>query len=91
MTVRVKRRFLRRSGPLSCKQVVEVLQAYLDGELDDLDVPDVDAHLDACAHCGLEAAIYERIKAALAAPAAGPVDPDAIERLRRFAEDLPDR
>ena len=63
-------------------------QGYLDGELDDADAPLVQAHLDACRRCGLEASAYDRIKAALAQPMPEEVDPEAIERLRSFGERL---
>ena len=87
--MRLKRRFWRRNTTeLNCKEVGQVLQAFLDGELDDADAPLVAAHLDDCRMCGLESASYDRIKAALAQPMPEGADPEAIERLRAFGRDL---
>jgi anti-sigma factor RsiW len=77
-------RFARRAG-ISCARVHELVQSYLDGELDD--GPERDrliAHLDLCEHCGVEAEVLARIKASLKTP----VPPDAVERLTRFASSL---
>jgi anti-sigma factor RsiW len=70
-----------------------VLQQYLDGELDAATAPLVEAHLELCRRCGLEAAIYSDVKHALAQR----VDPpeDSLVRLRAFATriargDVPD-
>jgi anti-sigma factor RsiW len=73
---------------MTCAEVAEVLQTYLDGELEASDRPAVAAHLQACRRCGLEEAVYERIKVALARPSDEEVDPAVIERLRRFGSDL---
>ena len=80
----------RRRGadqrPLNCKQVARVLQAYLNGDLDELDTRRVTAHLEDCRRCGLEVATIREIKRALAGryePA-----PEAVARLRAFCEDL---
>ena len=73
-----------------CHRVAKALQAWLDGESDDLTVEMVATHLEMCLKCGLEANTYRAIKAAtLAATSAPtPVDPDAVERLRHFASGL---
>ena len=75
-----------------CRQVAQVLQAYLDGELDPDTAHMVHDHLEECRRCGLEASTYRAIKSAIpiAEATATPVevDPQAIERLRRFAENL---
>ncbi len=79
---------LRRKAGISCDRVQELVQAYLDGELEA--GPERDrliAHLDRCRPCGVEAATYERIKASLA-PAP---PPDSLERLTRFAASIPGR
>ena len=85
----LKRRFWRQSSTaLNCREVGRVLQGYLDGHLADADATLVAAHLDECRDCGLEAAAYERIKAALAHPMPEGADPEAIQRLRQFGQDL---
>lgn len=75
-----------------CRQVARVLQGYLDGEVDPNTAHLVHDHLEACRRCGLEASTYRAIKTAIpiAATTAAPVtvDPQAVDRLRRFAEDL---
>jgi anti-sigma factor (TIGR02949 family) len=68
-----------------CHEVGRVLQAYLDGEVDEATARRVAPHLDACRRCGLEAEVYENIKTALASHAPR-VDPATIERLRRFGD-----
>ncbi len=78
---------LSRSG---CLRVTRVLQAYLDGEVDEATSAMVATHLEECRRCGLEASTYRAIKVAIteAGPDVAPVDANAVERLRRFAEDL---
>ena len=80
--------FRRRSaGPMSCAQVAELLQTYLDGELDTMRTSALHAHLEDCVRCGLEAAAYERIKACLALR--GAIEDDgSLVRLRQFAAQL---
>ena len=87
--MKLKRAFWRKGNPeLSCKEVGQVLQGYLDGELADEDAPLVAAHLEKCRMCGLEEASYARIKAALAQPMPEGADPEAIDRLRSFGQGL---
>ena len=78
---------LSRSG---CLRVTRVLQSYLDGEVDEATSGIVAKHLEQCRRCGLEASTYRAIKSAITetGPDMAPVDAEAIERLRRFAEDL---
>jgi hypothetical protein len=73
---------------LTCEQVAEVLQSYLDEELDDHELSRrVSAHLDDCRRCGIEADTYATIKASLARRA-DPVDAERLARLRAFGEGL---
>ena len=77
---------LRRKAGISCARVQDLVQSYLDGELDD--GPERDrliAHLDMCRLCGVEAETYERIKASLAAA----TPPESVDRLTRFAATIP--
>lgn len=71
----------------SCMRTMRILQTYLDGGLDDLTARRVAAHLEECRRCGLESSVYREIKAALRANNR-PVDPQALDRLRRFGEQL---
>ncbi len=71
----------------SCLEVARVLQAYLDGEVDERTTRRVRRHLEVCRRCGLEATTYAEIKRALE-HRREPVPDDTRERLRRFAEEL---
>ncbi|MDA8056891.1 MAG: zf-HC2 domain-containing protein [Actinomycetota bacterium] len=66
---------------------MRVLQSYLDGALDEVAARRVAEHLEDCRRCGLEAEVYQEIKAALG-EGDRTVDPRAVERLRRFGEQL---
>ena len=72
---------------MSCRQVGEVLQAYLDCEVDDLTTRRIAHHLKDCRRCGMELAVYQEIKATLARHG-GAVDGDALDRLRSFGDRL---
>lgn len=75
-----------RRRRLSCRQVGEMLQSYLDAELDDLSTRRITNHLDDCRRCGMEHAVYRSIKTSLQRE--GDVDREALARLRRFSEQL---
>lgn len=75
---------LRRKAGISCARVQDLVQAYLDGELEGPDRDRLAAHLDRCRPCGVEVSTYERIKASLAAP----VPPEVVERLNHFAASI---
>jgi anti-sigma factor RsiW len=83
------RRFGRRRDPdaLTCHEAAKILQAYLDGELDDIGARRVSAHLEVCRRCGLDLEVYTVIKAALRRRTVGD-DDLAVRRLRSFADDL---
>ena len=74
----------RLAMKMSCAEVGAVLQQYLDGALAADTVPLVEAPLEMCRRCGLEASIYADVKHALAHR----VDPpeDSLVRLRAFGE-----
>lgn len=82
--------WLRRRDPaerrLNCMQAARVLQAYLDGESDEVTARRVAAHLEDCRRCGLQADTYRKIKEALSRREAP--DGDAVDRLRAFGESL---
>lgn len=78
---------LRRKAGISCARVQDLVQSYLDGELED--GPEREcliAHLEMCRLCGVEAETYERIKASLAADP----PPGSVDRLIQFAASIPD-
>lgn len=74
----------------SCREVGRVLQSYLDGEVDALTARRVGRHLEQCRRCGLEGEAYTQIKQSLARRHGGSVDPEAVARLRGFAQQLAD-
>ncbi len=77
----------RSPGGIDCHEVGELLQQYLDGHIDLERAGRIEAHLEACRRCGLEADTYERIKATLASHR--PEMPaESIDRLRSFGESL---
>ncbi|MGW0733127.1 anti-sigma factor family protein [Streptomyces sp. NPDC002851] len=71
---------------MSCRQVAKVLQSYLDGETDELTARRVAEHVEYCHRCGLEVAVYQEIKHALARHDIA--DPAVVSRLRDFGEAL---
>jgi anti-sigma factor RsiW len=72
---------------MDCQQVGELLQHYLDDELDETRVARIVEHLDDCRRCGLEVEAYEQIKSSLASRRAE-VPADSVERLREFGRRL---
>ncbi len=72
---------------LSCTDVLEVLQSYLDGETEADVARQVAAHLDDCDHCDRESDVYVRIKTSLANKRRT-TDPEVLAALTRFGEDL---
>lgn len=74
-------------GGMSCHQVGEVLQHYLDGHIDEDRALRIEAHLDECRRCGMEADTYRRIKSTLATRRPE-VPAESLDRLREFGERL---
>ncbi len=79
--------FRQATSRMRCLKTMRVLQEYLDGHLDEVSSRRVALHLEECRRCGLEASVYSEIKAALRRKER-PVDPDTLDRLRRFGEAL---
>jgi anti-sigma factor ChrR (cupin superfamily) len=77
----------RIRGVMSCHQAARVIQSYLDGETDIGTGRAVATHLELCRQCGMKAATYEAIKAALAHQAPD-TDREAVARLSDFVEGL---
>ncbi len=76
-------RMFRRG--MSCSQALEVLQGYLDGEVDENVARKVAAHLDRCAVCENEGTVYREIKGSLSRQRRG-IDPEVATALARFGE-----
>jgi anti-sigma factor (TIGR02949 family) len=74
-------------GKPSCADIMEVLQAYLDGEVDADRAREVAGHLESCTNCDRESQVYQSIKSSLARHRR-PVDPEVLAALRQFGEQL---
>jgi anti-sigma factor RsiW len=71
----------RRRRDMVCRQLVELVTAYLDGALSARDRARFEAHLDACDDCAAYVAQFTQTVAALGAPASEPPDPALVARL----------
>jgi anti-sigma factor (TIGR02949 family) len=76
---------IRRSP--SCDDIMEVLQAYLDGEVDVETARMVAGHLEDCSACSHESDVYDRIKSSLS-NRRREIDPDVRAALEAFSRDL---
>ena len=79
----MKTRWWRRRA-LLCPEVGRTLQAYLDGRADETWAARVRAHLEDCRRCGMEAATYTELQAALRRRDRD-LPTDTINHLRTFA------
>lgn len=78
-------KFIRRTP--SCDEIMEVLQAYLDGEVDAATAREVAGHLEECTACSHESEVYQRIKSSLTTRRRE-IDPDVRAALEAFSRDL---
>ena len=67
---------------LDCEEVLRVIFAYLDGELETADHERVEEHLERCRSCLARADFERRLKAHLAELACEPVTPAFEQRIR---------
>lgn len=74
-------------GRPSCHEIMEVLQSYLDGEIDADTAKKVAEHLESCTRCDHESHVYRTIKISLA-NRRRPVDPEILAALRQFGQQL---
>ena len=71
---------------MSCSEVGKLLQFYLDENIDEPSARRLETHLHECRRCGMEAATYRDLKAALHRRRDSEESRDAVARLREFAE-----
>lgn len=83
----MKRLLGKLRGELSCNEILEVLQSYLDGETDEETARNVSIHLAGCTNCCRESEVYQNIKTSLASRQK-PVDADVMDALRSFSDQL---
>ena len=69
---------------INCRDVALRLQSYLDEELDDDRMLQIEQHLADCVACGLEEEVYRAVKRDLKT-LKSPSDSDAMDRLRQFS------
>lgn len=70
---------------MSCADVLEVLQSYLDGETDPEIARQVAAHLGRCNICEHESQVYDQIKVSLSRQRAN-LDPEILMALNDFGQ-----
>lgn len=75
---------------IDCEEVLRVMFAYLDGELDGADQRRVDAHLERCRSCLSRADFERRLRARLAELACEPVSPAFEHRIRTLIDQFAD-
>jgi anti-sigma factor RsiW len=76
-----------RDDDLTCRDLVELVTAYLDGALAPADRARVEAHLDGCPDCRAYVAQFARTVIALGAPPAEDVDEAVLTTLvERFRD-----
>ncbi len=81
-------KFVGNRETASCMETARELQAYLDGDLDQLTARRLARHLELCRKCGLEEATYRAIKASLARRGEQVVEQETIDRLYAFGTEL---
>ena len=74
----------REVAGIRCRQVLEKLSAYLDGELEETDVARIDKHLEGCSWCERFGGRFTALRLHLQDP--GPLAPVVRQRLRECLE-----
>ena len=72
---------------MSCNDILEVLQSYLDGEVEADTARQVATHLAKCDRCDRESEIFNRIKGSLNQHRID-IDPEVRDALASFGERL---
>src|SRR5206468_7903883 len=73
----------RPHDALSCAEALDLLEAYLDGDLPPGEADRVRRHLEACSACAAELSLAARIQGELRALPQPDCPPEVIERVRR--------
>jgi mycothiol system anti-sigma-R factor len=73
-----------------CRQIIEKVFLYIDGEIPVGDGVQIEAHLDECQDCLDHYGFEVKIKQVLKRGCAEPCPSEIVERLRRFVAELPD-
>lgn len=83
----IRRLFKKNTQNLSCGEVLELLQGYLDGEVTAEQARKVAGHLESCKPCDNELLVYKKIKGCLKATRPE-VDPGVLQSLEAFSGKL---
>ncbi|HEX9122793.1 MAG TPA: mycothiol system anti-sigma-R factor [Actinomycetota bacterium] len=79
-------------SPIDCKQVLQQIELYLDGELDPAMGSEVGRHLGACSPCMDHADFKRHLRELLKAKCGcGQVPAHVLERIRTVLGEEPDR
>lgn len=74
--------------PIDCEQVLSLLFAYLDGEVQPDESQSIDAHLERCRSCFSRAEFERGLRARLADLSRGEVSATLEQRIRRLMQEL---
>ncbi len=77
-----------RSPGYTCADIAIVLQAYIDGEIDEKTATDVANHLEVCGGCEAEAKAFQGVILRLREADARQVDQSRIAALSQFGRSL---
>lgn len=80
----------REVAGIRCREVLEHLSEYVDGELDEVVVRQVEAHLEGCDHCERFGGRFSEVVGALRRELARaePLDPAVEARLRSRLQEV---
>lgn len=73
-----------------CRQIIEQLFLYIDGEVAGADCARIEAHLEACRECLDHLGFEVKVKQIVRRGCSERSPSDALERLRRLVADLPE-
>jgi mycothiol system anti-sigma-R factor len=74
----------------NCRQILEKVFLYIDGEIAGVDCAQIEAHLDDCQDCLDHFGFEVKIKQVVKRGCAEPCPSETLERLRSFVAELPD-
>jgi anti-sigma factor RsiW len=78
----------RQVGGLWCREVLEHLDAFVDGELPGPTLASVQAHVAECTQCAQFGAAYARLVGALRASPDAALDEARMQRLKRHLAEV---
>lgn len=73
----------------SCDEALAQLEAFLDGELPDTGIEEIQDHLSACYPCTDRATFEEQLRTIVARDCVDAAPPSLVERIRAHLSDVP--